>query len=121
MWKSAKARVVYTLTVCWIWVCHVCWATREWYRTFMKGPTAASEEAIERACRRVLAAHEARFGRFADQTAVTVRLMDRHERTVHCELTIPNYRRRPNLEHQGRAYAATRQDGAVWVYREQHH
>ena len=106
MWKTAKQA----------W-----WALGQWWAVFLAGPDryrVQMETTLEHSVRRVFQTHERRFG-FIGQEPVKVRLMDAHEKQVEEELEIAATLRRPKLQYKGIAYAASHQDGAVWVYRRQ--
>ena len=76
------------------------------------------EVCVERACRHVLQAHETRFHPRCDMTQLPIRFMDRSERRMIDEITIPAWQRRPVLEHQDHCYTAARQEGNTWIYRQ---
>ena len=116
MWKTAKT----------LWA-----ALGAWWAVVLAGPQAFPgvtesqlEALVERACRRVLQAHEARFAAGAaaslgrETTPVQVCFMDRNERTIRGEQAIPAYLRKPILTHDGRTYAASRYEAGTWIYRE---
>ena len=51
-------------------------------------------------------------------TQLPIRFMDRSERRMIDEITIPAWQRRPVLEHQDHCYTAARQEGNTWIYRQ---
>ena len=113
MWKTVKQ----SWATCVRWCRRVWWARGEWWAVYMAGPKVHLDTMLETACRRVLAAHEARFGQFADHSQVQIRLMDENERNIVTERTIANYLRRPQITFGGRSYNAVRQVDQVWIYR----
>lgn len=82
------------------------------------------ENAVERANRRVLQAHEARFSAVAnvtprDTTPIAILFKDHDEKDVEGSTVIAAWQRRPILVHSGQRYTATRQDGNVWIYKKE--
>lgn len=51
------------------------------------------------------------------EPTVTIRLMCEHELKTIAERTIPARQRSRVYRHGDQSYEASRQDGAVWVYR----
>ena len=106
MWKIVKAWTLF------------------WWQVWWAGPptrayiTADSmEAAVERACRRVLAAHAARLAETRDTTPVLIRFVDQNETAIRGERLIPTWHRSPTLEFEGHQYRAARFDGHAWIYR----
>lgn len=115
MWKNGKAKVLHG------WAMLTAW-TLFWWALWWSGPptrayitTDTFEAAIERACRRVLQAHEARWAQ--NTTPCRVCFMDTNETEIIGHATIPAWQRTPQLLHGGKQYNASRFVDGVWIYR----
>lgn len=115
MWKTVKGAVV-----TWAALVRAWWLF--WRRLWWAGPPTQAwvtadtfEQRIERACRRVLQAHEARWTQ--NTTPVRVCFMDHNETEIVGQVTIPAWQRTPQLLHQEVQYNASRFVDGVWIYR----
>ena len=108
MWKAAKAWSLF------------------WWGVWWAGPPTRAyitadtfEAAVEKACRRVLAAHAARLAEARDATPVLIQFVSEDEQEHLGERTLPSWQRSPVQEFQNRTFRAARFDDAkkAWIYR----
>ena len=111
--------MMWTAVTAWFW----------WYwKRFLAGPPVwpiamtetAVEIAIERACRRVLQAHEARLYTMKDHNLVTVCFMDSDEKGEHGQQVLQAWQRLPSLTLGTHSYRLARYDPQrqMWIYRQ---
>ena len=97
-----------------------------WWRVWLAGPptkpyiTADNFEAsVEKACRRVLAAHAARLAEARDATPVLIHFVNENEDAFHGDRSLPSWQRSPVLSFNNQTYRAARFDDGkkAWIYR----